>query len=60
MNSIPRKPAPPAIDTSGPRRPDITPTDVLAIASALQARRRAQLGRLSPGGRFRRWGGGLR
>ncbi len=40
----------------GPRRPDITPAEFAAIASALQAKQRSRLTRLSSAGRLRKWG----
>lgn len=56
----PMKHAPkPNVETPGPRRPDPMPREVreiLDIAAALQARDRARLSRLSPAGRFRKWG----
>ena len=57
-----KRPPAPAPETAGPRndfgpRPDFGPREVLAIAAALQARQRAQLARLTPAGRFRKWGG---
>ena len=51
-----KRPQPPAPETAGPRN-DFGPREALAIAAALQARQRAQLARLSPAGRFRKWGG---
>ena len=51
-----KRPPAPAPETAGPRN-DFGPREVLAIAAALQARQRAQLARLSPAGRFRKWGG---
>ena len=52
------KQAPPPNTTGspGPRRPEPTWQEVLAIAADLQARDRAQLSRLSRAGRLRRWG----
>ncbi len=50
---------PPTPNTSGspgPRRPEPTRQEILDIASALEARRRARLVRLSPAGRLRKWG----
>ena len=51
-----RPPTPNTTGTPGPRRPEPTWQDVLAIASSLQARGRAQLSRLSSAGRLRKWG----
>ncbi len=62
MTSIPHKPAKPTVETPGPRRPEPTwqeilaMQEVLAIADDLLARDRAQLSRLSSAGRLRRWG----
>ena len=53
-----RPPMPSTTGSPGPRRPEPTWQEVLAIADTIQARDRAQLSRLSRAERLRRWGKG--
>lgn len=51
-----RPTAPNTTGSPGPRRPEPTWQDILALADTLQARNRARLSQLSSAGRLRRWG----